>query len=316
MAAPLLNPNNIIITQARSGIRATPIWLAIVLSFAILFLSQFGALPVIFVKIALQAGEGMTFNNEDMDAFINAAMPSTPLEYTVFLISSFMGIYILVWLWVRFYEKRPFQSLGLSWRHAIFRFMRGFMLGALMFIVAVVPASMLGLFTVQDGPKFGTVTIGGVLLILLGWLVQGPAEELLFRGWLMPVISAKSNLWWGIGISSLMFAAAHSLNLGISLLAIANLLLFGIFTALYVLWEKSLWGVFGIHAVWNWVQGNVFGLEVSGNSMDGNSVYVMLETGPDTLTGGPFGPEGGLIVSLVLGIAIGVLFLVNKKSTN
>jgi len=35
----------------------------------------------------------------------------------------------------------------------------------------------------------------------------------------------------------------------------------------------------------------------------------LVETGPDVVTGGAFGPEGGLAVTLVIGLGIGALLL-------
>jgi hypothetical protein len=58
--------------------------------------------------------------------------------------------------------------------------------------------------------------------------------------------------------------------------------------------------VFAIHSFWNWAQGNVLGLEVSGSFIGGTTLINLKEVGPDWLTGGLFGPEGGLAVTLVL----------------
>ena len=305
---------NQLISQARSGQRLTAIWLVIPLAFLILILSQLGAVPLILFNMARRTSDETPIADLDAEALNQLAQPQSAWEMALFLGLAFGGIYLLVGLWVRLFEGRSFSSLGLRGGGALKRFGRGFGLGALMFGVAVVPEVMLGLYTIEGGPLLNLSVLGGISLILVGWLIQGPAEELLFRGWVLPVISARYSLWLGIILSSLMFAVAHSLNPGISLLAVANLLLFGLFAALYALWEEGLWGVFGIHAVWNWVQGNIFGLEVSGSRYTTASVYTMQETGPDIFTGGSFGPEGGLMVTLVLSVGIGLLIhLIRRK---
>jgi hypothetical protein len=79
-----------------------------------------------------------------------------------------------------------------------------------------------------------------------------------------------------------------------------NLFLYGLFAAFYALHEGDLWGVCAFHSVWNWVQGNIFGFEVSGGAFGGSSLLKLQESGPDWFTGGKFGPEGGLAVTLVL----------------
>ena len=100
----------------------------------------------------------------------------------------------------------------------------------------------------------------------------------------------------------------HALNPNLSLIALLNLFLFGLFAALYTLYEGGLWGVFSIHAVWNWAQGNIFGFEVSGQLAPGGTMFNLMETGPDVITGGPFGPEGGLAVTIVLLVGCGVVW--------
>jgi hypothetical protein len=66
--------------------------------------------------------------------------------------------------------------------------------------------------------------------------------------------------------------------------------------------------VFGIHAVWNWAQGNLFGFEVSGQAAAGGTLFNFMEIGPDVITGGPFGPEGGLAVTIVLIISCALVW--------
>ncbi|MFQ5577198.1 MAG: CPBP family intramembrane glutamate endopeptidase, partial [Anaerolineae bacterium] len=92
-----------------------------------------------------------------------------------------------------------------------------------------------------------------------------------------------------------------------------NLGLIGLFAARYALREGGVGGVFGFHAVWNWAQGNVFGLAVSGVSSTGGSFITLQENGPAWLTGGAFGPEGGVVVTLLLGLATGALVWLGRR---
>jgi hypothetical protein len=62
--------------------------------------------------------------------------------------------------------------------------------------------------------------------------------------------------------------------------------------------------VFALHAVWNWAQGNLFGFAVSGMEIESGTLVDLMEAGPDQITGGLFGPEGGLVVTLVLVLSI------------
>ena len=145
--------------------------------------------------------------------------------------------------------------------------------------------------------------------------MQGGAEEVLFRGWVLPVLGARYRPWIGLLISSLFFALLHGLNPGLSVLAIINLVLFGVFAGLYAMREGSLWGISALHSVWNWVQGNFFGFEVSGTNASSGTLLNLKETGADWLTGGTFGPEGGLAVTIIFLIAITVIVFWRSKET-
>jgi membrane protease YdiL (CAAX protease family) len=224
------------------------------------------------------------------------------LEQTIFLILAFGPIFLVLWGWLALFEKRPFWTLGLERNGAGWKYLRGFLVGLLMFVAAIGISAAFGYIAFEEGQpsRQGLPALGGVLLVFFGWLVQGAAEEVLTRGWLLPVIGARYRPALGIIISALVFAALHSINPNLSPVAMLNLALFGVFTALYALYERGLWGVFSLHSVWNWAQGNLFGFEVSGSLPPGGTLFDWMEIGPDIITGGAFGPEGGLSVTLVL----------------
>jgi membrane protease YdiL (CAAX protease family) len=102
----------------------------------------------------------------------------------------------------------------------------------------------------------------------------------------------------------------HGANAGLSVLALANLALFGLFAGCYALREGGLWGVCAVHSAWNWAQGSLFGFEVSGHAPQWSVLVRLRAQGPDWLTGGAFGPEGGAAVTamLVLGLAAVLLW--------
>ncbi len=228
---------------------------------------------------------------------------------TALLVSSFSGIFIFLWLWTRFYEKRSFSSLGLEKTGAITRYIRGFVVGVGMFGGAIGLLALLGFVELETGDPAmqGMAALGGVAIVLIGWIVQGAGEEVLTRGWMLPVLAARYKPWVGILVSSLFFAFLHGLNPNLSIIAMLNLALFGFFAAFYALREGSLWGICALHSAWNWVQGNILGFEVSGGNFGGGTLVNLIESGPDWLTGGPFGPEGGLAVTFVLVIGIVLL---------
>ena len=295
---------------ARQGKRLTHILLLVPLAVILTFLAQFGSIPVLVAVVILYGSSGPGLPLDKMTA------TEAGFWMAAFLISAFGLVYVFVGLWAWLFEKRPFWTLGYERQGAFGKYGRGFLLGALMFAAAVGILMAAGAMVPEDGDpaKQGIAAIPGVLIIVLGWIVQGGAEEILTRGWMLPVIGARYRPWIGIAVSSLFFAALHGLNNGLSVLALINLALFGLFAALYALREGSLWGISALHSAWNWVQGNFFGLDVSGMQA-GGSLWNLKTQGPDWLTGGAFGPEGGAAVSTVLVIGI-VLLLVWRRRGN
>jgi hypothetical protein len=73
--------------------------------------------------------------------------------------------------------------------------------------------------------------------------------------------------------------------------------------------------VCGLHFAWNFALGNVYGLPVSGFANNGVKIFKTQQVGSDIFTGGDFGPEGGLVTTLILLIAIAILILKLKKDS-
>lgn len=312
----LLSPTNHMFEMARSGRRRPHILLAIVLVFVFVFGAQLtgGTLAIALIAL-LSLNEMGAIDTTNPNALINWLMPNNAVEQTILLVLAFGPLFILLWLWLKLFEKRPLWTIGLERDGALMKYGRGFLVGMLMFGSAVAISGALGFLDTEQGnpQKQGLTALAGVLLVYIGWTVQGPAEEALSRGWLMPVIGARYRPWLGVIISSLIFAGLHSLNPNLGPIAVLNLFLFGLFTALYALYEGGLWGVFSIHAVWNWVQGNLLGLQVSGALAPGGTLFNLREVGPDLVTGGAFGPEGGLAVTTVLVIGVIVILALSQR---
>lgn len=86
------------------------------------------------------------------------------------------------------------------------------------------------------------------------------------------------------------------------LLPLINVFLFGVFAALYALYNGSLWGIAAWHAVWNWVQGSVFGFAVNGSG-GLFTLFNLQETGP----------EGGLAVRAELFVSMAIIFVLAQR---
>lgn len=288
MFSSIFRSRHHLVELARTAKRLPPVWLAALMAIVFVFLGQlFGAIPY-----AILLGFGL--------------LPSaaTPLGGAVYLLIFFtltlLPTGLLLLLWVAVVERRPVRTLGLEGPAWLKKLLRGFAGGLLLFSLIVLISAIFGWIDIQPQNSPLPLLVFASLLTLPGWLLQSSLEELVMRGWLLPVIGARRSVALGLLISSLLFAILHLFNPEVSLLSTLNIALAGLMFALLVLWEGSIWGAFGLHSAWNWIQGSVYGFPVSGNIFQSPSIWKMVENGPDWLTGGKFGPEGGLIATLVL----------------
>ena len=90
--------------------------------------------------------------------------------------------------------------------------------------------------------------------------------------------------------SAFFFAMLHGMNSGVDGLAMFNLFLYGLFAALLFVDCENIWIVGALHSVWNFVQGNLYGISVSGNKIT-SSIFTSTsaEGGASVINGGSFG---------------------------
>ena len=130
----------------------------------------------------------------------------------------------------------------------------------------------------------------------------------------MPRVAGRFGVPFAVFFSSFCFSVMHAANAGFSVLALINLILIAALFALIALSDGHIYRVCAMHTLWNFCQGNLFGLEVSGNPQAASifaSGYTKMST--DLMTGGAFGPEGGLCVTIVIAIAFIIFCLTRKK---
>lgn len=118
-------------------------------------------------------------------------------------------------------------------------------------------------------------------------------------------------------INAAVFAALHLFNPGIGPLPILNLVLFGIFASICFIRTENIWLIGALHSAWNLVQGNIFGIKVSGTDTSCRLFLAVTKENRALIHGGDFGMEGGLAVTVVLAAGIAFfLFFGNDKKNN
>ena len=210
---------------------------------------------------------------------------------------------------VRWVERRtPSElSLGSLVPHGIV----GVLAGALLFSAVVGVLWLLGSYHVT-GTNAHADWLGALLVVGLG---AGIGEEIMFRGVLFRITEEGLGTGWALLVSAVFFGAVHIANPGATLwssaaIAIEAGLLFGLLFHV----TRSLPLCMGLHAAWNFMQGTVYGIPVSGTPADG--WLVSTRSGPDWLSGGVFGAEASVIaLGLCTLCTIALLLLAMRRGS-
>jgi membrane protease YdiL (CAAX protease family) len=118
-------------------------------------------------------------------------------------------------------------------------------------------------------------------------------EEIALRGYLLSTLRDAIRAPGAVAVTSVLFALLHLFNPGPTILSTAVVALAGVFLATVRLVTGSLYAAWIAHFVWNFAQAAVLHAPVSGLALP-TPGYRLADRGPEWLTGGSWGPEGGL----------------------
>lgn len=248
--------------------------------------------------LQISAGSGRWFDN------IAALFASGP-------------VFLVFWLWLRFYEGRTLDTIGLG-RFNGARFGAGMLAGAV--LVAIVAAVGWGLGAYQLnglGAWYDHLTptwLMASLLAISGTIVQATVTETLFRGWMLGTVARQ---WGGAAAVAVNLLAVALIQGGSAfrggpemLVGAVNFVLMAWFLSLCTLRDGTLWGVCGFHAAWNLAMGWGLGLNVDTGHLNVTAAILDMDANYDApawLSGGNFGPDGSLLMTGVI-----VLFLLGR----
>lgn len=170
---------------------------------------------------------------------------------------------------------------------------------------ALLLAAAVALMALSGGIRWvadtGTVAEWAATLLtsLAFFAMAAAAEEAIFRGYPFQVLVKAAGVWPALGAGAALFAWGHVANDNASPLGLANILLAGVMLGVAYLRTRSLWFATGVHVGWNWAMSFGLDLPVSGYLFD-TPLYDGVASGPAWWTGGTFGPEAGLPVTLAM----------------
>lgn len=261
-----------------------------------------------FLAVLISANLIMVFVGEIIKkVFFQESVINEDISMLFQLYESVLGIGLVI-LYCCVIEKRTIMSMGFMKRHIFKQYIKGVCVGALLISVIVLMGVLFNIF-VFDGSN-SNLNKKIILLFLVGFVLQGFYEELVFRGFLMISIIRKNTILVAVVANSLLFGLTHGLNNGFQVLALFNLILFGIFESIYLLKTGNIWGVSAIHSMWNFIQGDIYGFNVSGMAQS-QSMFIFKISNCEIFSGGTFGLEGSLLTTIVLLSAINMVILYN-----
>lgn len=253
---------------------------------AAFFFSGFGVSFALITFLALLLWDGQ------MPGAIEAATLQTAVMLPVFGVAT--------WLFgIRAARLRPDD---LRWRGGAGPALRGLVVGGLpatLVMVAAVPLAGAGWSLDGGSPAAWLATLPLLITVLL------PAaflEELIFRGVPLVLLAGRFGRPFAVVATALLFGLVHLLNPGVTPLAVGNVALAGVFLGVVFYLPGGLWIATGAHLGWNLLQAAlaapVSGLTLSIPWLDYSP------GGPEWVSGGRFGPEGGVLATAVLAASV------------
>lgn len=178
-----------------------------------------------------------------------------------------------------------------------------------LFLLSAIMAALINLHHVQLAPfdlhgEQGPLWFARFALLFTAVALN---EELAMRGPLLTLLGRAIGFWPAALLTSLIFMSLHIPNPGETPLGLANVFIVGIVLA----WSRrrtgALWLAIGFHAAWDFAQSYLFGVPDSGTLIDGAITRATI-SGPDWLSGGVTGPEGGVLTTISM---VGIFVIVN-----
>lgn len=254
---------------------------------------------VLFIGImgmtyAIVGAFALHLNLADLEDFDNPIVDDPYSLLFLTYLPVFIGSIISVLVVHHIIFKRPLSFSGITKHGIIKQFSVGFIWSALLLTLGFVILYALDMMSITSVNMVPNLFFGFLLL----FFIQSSFEEIAIRSFLLPTLSHRFNIWIGLIISSIVFAALHYNNQNASFLSIFNIFVAGLLLGIIYLRYKQIWAPIGLHMGWNFLQGSFFGWEVSG--IEVYSYIDSEEVGPDLWTGGAFGFEGSLLAAIFL----------------
>ncbi len=247
---------------------------------------------VLFVAMAFALGKAMRWLIPLEGLPAGEAMTVSGTELWLRALRSLVPTVLAYWLLVRFVERRKVSELapGKVLTHSAV----GWLVGTATLLVAAAAMAVAGVYRVQGINS--DVYLTGPLVVL--GILPGITEEIVARGILFRVVEDGLGTWVALVISAALFGFGHMANPNATVWSsVAIAIEAGLLLGMAYAWTRSLWFCMGLHAAWNFTQGPLLGIPVSGFELKG--LLASTTQGPALLSGGEFGAEASILTVIV-----------------
>ncbi len=213
----------------------------------------------------------------------------------------YAGLSLSTFVMLKFIDERPFNSVGLTFKASTVKdslLGTGLGLGMMTIIFAAEYSAGWVVIEYRDLSTAEILGIAGNSFLL--YVIVGYGEEMLFRGYILQALAEGTNKITALIIFSVIFGFMHSGNPNVTIFAIVNIILAGVWLSIAYFKTQALWLPIGLHFGWNFTQGFIYSFPVSSTTSFNEQIGTAIVSGPEWLTGGNFGPEGGAMATIVI----------------
>ena len=227
------------------------------------------------------------------------------------LIVIFIIISIFSW---RKRGVKPKNEIGIAWgKYSWVDIVSGIIIGFIAMFGIFFVESRFSLISITDINIGRLSAVAAVQIFAMAILEEFACRGLMLNG----LMELTKNKYIAVLVSAVIFGMAHAGNPHATTISIISNSLGGVMYAVAYLESKSLYLPIALHFSWNFFQGPIFGFPVSGLDFSG-VISQSITSNNDTLMGGMYGPEGGIIGIgfriLVIVLTFAYIYLAVRKS--
>ncbi|SFR73178.1 CPBP family intramembrane glutamic endopeptidase [Anaeromicropila populeti] len=271
----------------------------LMLGFCILLISLVGLTSILELVYAVVGSITGWFTLNELMNVLNSDVSQQRFILKIFyylsaVIQEFVLIFAPIFSW-RHFVKEPLTKIGLvSWKEGKKDFVVGLLMGTVAMSIIFIFLFVTKRVTIRS---IQSPVSWNFLFYIIMFVAVGFAEEILSRGFVMGALRRSKNKWCIMSAPAIIFGVLHLGNNGVSWAAMINLILIGFAFSLAFYKSGNIWLPIGCHITWNIFQGCIYGFLVSG--IETPTVINLAVKRKDIFTGGNFGPEGGILVTII-----------------